>query len=504
MTSPRDIPRGRRRSSGFGVGHPSRGSCSLASKIRAILVVALSLAGTPALATWAVVLADAETGEVGIGQATCVANIDLRALSAVVVTEHGVATVQAFVDQSGLARATIRNELLAGTAPAQILDVLDATDPNHETHQYCIVDAQGRAATYTGTTAQGLAFAGGQTGQVGPIAYCVAGNVLTGAPVVAAAVQAISATSGSLADRLMAAMEAARTMGGDGRCSCSPGNPTGCGSPPPSFVRTALNGYLVAARTGDTAACSQCSGGDYYLDLNVAFQGAGGTDPVLLLQPLYDDFRADMEHLPDAVESVATLDPTALLPDGSSTALLEVELLDLNGAPIGVPLSSFTVVHAPSSDGVTTIGAPLDLGGGSYEVTIAAGTVAGVDRFRVTADDGLRPVILMPEPRLPVGVPAEVSGVRWSSRVRLEWDAAAGAVSYHVYRGSLAALSCTFFGVCRDAFDSDLTDLRFTDLAQPPAGTGFFYLVTSEDSRGNESSLGTSSCGVRSNTNPCP
>ncbi len=79
------------------------------------------LASLPANATWSIVLADTETGEVGIGQATCVGNIDLRSESAVVVSGRGVGTVQAYVDVSGLARSTIRSgssSTSSGAVPA--------------------------------------------------------------------------------------------------------------------------------------------------------------------------------------------------------------------------------------------------------------------------------------------------------------------------------------------------------------------------------------------------
>lgn len=467
-------------------------------------IVSVLFATSPVLATWAVILSDTESGEVGIGQATCVSGIDLRALSAVVVTGRGVATVQAFVDSSGVARTTIRDELLSGTPPAQILNVLETTDPDHETHQYCIVDVANDAATYTGLSAQGFSYAGGRTGQTGPIRYCVAGNILAGAPVVDEAVQAILDTPGTLADKLMAAMQAARSMGGDGRCSCSPSNPTGCGSPPPSFLASAINGYLVVARDGDTPSCASCSGGDYYLDLNVAFQSAGSTDPVLLLQDLYDGFRTDLQQRPDAVRSTVSLDPPALLPDGSSSTTMSVLLLDLEGDPVGVPITSFIVNQAAQSDAVSTIGTPVDNGGGSYSVSITAGSLPGVDRFDVTADDGLRPVTLMPAPKLPVGVPGEVEDARWPGPLAMEWNAAPAAVSYHVYRGDLASLACGSFGDCRDDLDSDLTDLTLADSEVPLPGQAFFYLVTGVDGGGNESVLGTSACGIRSNTAPCP
>ena len=52
--------------------------------------------------------------------------------------------------------------------------------------------------------------------------------------------------------------------------------------------------------------------------------------------------------------------------------------------------------------------------------------------------------------------------------------------------------------------DGDLTDTVFTDTDVPDAGEAKFYLVTTVDAAGNESPLGTSACGERSNASPCP
>src|SRR5690606_38794760 len=102
------------------------------------------------------------------------------------------------------------------------------------------------------------AWAGGLTGQFNythaghesTIVYAIQGNILTGAPVVQQALQAVQNTSGDLTARMMAGMQAARAMGGDGRCSC-PGNPTGCGAPPPSSSKSAHIAYMLTARAGD-------------------------------------------------------------------------------------------------------------------------------------------------------------------------------------------------------------------------------------------------------------
>ena len=69
------------------------------------------------------------------------------------------------------------------------------------------------------------------TGEVGDLSYAIQGNVLVGWLPVLDAETALLNTPGDLATKVMAAMQAARFAGGDGRCSCSNNNPTGCGEP---------------------------------------------------------------------------------------------------------------------------------------------------------------------------------------------------------------------------------------------------------------------------------
>ena len=431
-------------------------------------------------------------------------SIDLQALTPGLVTGTGAGTVAGFVDTSGNARTIIRDALLTGTPAHEILELL-ASYSNFEQHQYSIADVNGFAVTYTGTITQanGTWFSG-QAGRDGDIAYAVSGNLLTGAPVVDEAAAAIVATQGNVTDRLMAAMEAARSMGGDGRCSCAPNNPTGCGSPPASFVKSAHNGYMMLARLGDTSDCIDCTVGDFIMSLDVAGQVSSDPDPVIQLQTLYNEWRSFRKRRPDAAESTVTLTPPSLLPDGVSTTEMSITLLDINTQPIGVAIQSLTVTHAPGSDGICTIGAVVDHGGGTYGVTLTAGTTAGVDRFRITADDGTRAVILMPEPALSIGSPGVVENVRWSDRATLEWDAETAGVAYHLYGADLSALTCNFFGACQNGLDTVLTDLRLVYPDDPLPTEGVFFLITSVDAGGNEGPLGDSACGPRPNNSLCP
>ncbi|HEX5052321.1 MAG TPA: DUF1028 domain-containing protein, partial [Planctomycetota bacterium] len=193
----------------------------------AAFLLCLVMFGAPACATWSILIIDLATGEVAIGIATCLTGFDLRPTTVVVVPGYGVAAAQSFVGPLNL-RELIRAELLAGTPVNQILALLAAADPGHQSRQYGIASVTGGTVTFTGTGAG--AWAGGLTGQVGTLVYTVQGNVLTGQPVIQAAELAILGTPGTVADKLMAAMEAARSFGGDGRCSCSAAAPTSCGS----------------------------------------------------------------------------------------------------------------------------------------------------------------------------------------------------------------------------------------------------------------------------------
>jgi hypothetical protein len=366
------------------------------SRIAVTLLVVLGFASN-ANATWSILITDVRTREVALGIATCVNGIDLLSVAGVVVVDRGAGAAQSFVDVEGTRRATIFNGLLNGTSPADILTNLEAF-AGHQTRQYGIADTIGGTLTFTGSSA--FAFAGGVTGSSGFRRYAVQGNILTGDPVIAAAEQAILTSTADVPATLMAAMEAARAKGGDGRCSCPGPDPTACGSPPASFTNSAINGGVLVSRRGDgddslCDAASGCVGGDYFMKLDVAGQTFPNTDPVLQLQTLFNAFRTAHQGRPDAIRSQMGF---AAASGGVTTAT--VFLRDWQDQTVTAPITSVTVAHAAESDGLSTIGPVVPLGGGLFSVTLTGSTATGVDRFVVTADDGIRPVILMPDPAL--------------------------------------------------------------------------------------------------------
>jgi uncharacterized Ntn-hydrolase superfamily protein len=221
---------------------------------------AIAFTAGSAQATWSILIADMRTGEIVIASATCVEAIDLRRETPVLITGVGAVTAQSAVDSSGGNRMLIRDRLLQGVPLGSILEELEMTDPGHLNRQYGFITASGESLTYSGI--QNADWAGGITGriekgQLGPaddIVYSVQGNILSGPNVVDDAVQAIINTDTDLPGKLKAAMLAAQAGGGDGRCSCSNGDPTGCGSPPPPPFKSAHVGYMLGTRADDIDA----------------------------------------------------------------------------------------------------------------------------------------------------------------------------------------------------------------------------------------------------------
>lgn len=278
---------------------------------------ALFAAAGTARATWSIILVDTRTGEVAVACATCLAGFDLKEGTPVLLTGIGAASAQSSVDVTFQNRTFIRDRLAEGVAPASIITQLAAFDGAHQSRQYGIADVLGRSTTFTGTGAGqwrgGEAGSYGYTylGRTGTVFYAIQGNVLTGQPVVLEAVEAAINTPGDLPARLMASMEAARLFGGDGRCSCSPENPPGCGAPPPMFTKSAHVAYMLIARAGDEDGTI----GSYRVQASPSWAAAGD---------LNGDGRRDLAIANNSSASVSVLlnttQPGRSFPSFGSTA----------------------------------------------------------------------------------------------------------------------------------------------------------------------------------------
>lgn len=98
-----------------------------------------------------------------------------------------------------------------GASPRQAVDILTGGDEQRDYRQVGIIDARGRAASFTG--AHCFDWAGDGQG-----ACCSAqGNTLAGPQVVEGMVRGFEGAEGSLAERLLAALQAGQAGGGDRR-----------------------------------------------------------------------------------------------------------------------------------------------------------------------------------------------------------------------------------------------------------------------------------------------
>jgi len=155
--------------------------------------------------TYSIAARDAETGDLGVAVQSHYFSVG----SVVPWLEAGVGAVatQSMVEVS---YGPLGLELLkAGRSPEEALRGLVAADPGEDRRQVAIVDATGRVAVHTG--ARCIAEAGHVTGD----GFSVQANMMTKPTVPDAMATAFMAATGSLAERMLDALDAAEAEGGD-------------------------------------------------------------------------------------------------------------------------------------------------------------------------------------------------------------------------------------------------------------------------------------------------
>jgi uncharacterized Ntn-hydrolase superfamily protein len=98
-----------------------------------------------------------------------------------------------------------------GKTADETVEALISSDDEHEHRQVGVVDARGRAATFTGSEC--LEWAGGLTGEH----YAAQGNILVGGETVEAMAKTFESAGDDLAGRLLTALDAGQAAGGDSR-----------------------------------------------------------------------------------------------------------------------------------------------------------------------------------------------------------------------------------------------------------------------------------------------
>jgi len=238
------------------------------------------------LSTWTLVAMDAKTGDVGVAGASCVPDMHVDAVAAL-VPGKGAAAVQAFFDLQNRNRVF---ELLRAGQPADaiIRQVSDSKyDKGFSDRQYGVVtisEATAKVSAFTGK--ENLDWAGSQ--QDLSRAVTVQGNILVGPTVVAEALKAFQTDRDGLNqlwDRLMRGLEAGSAAGGDARCNNA------------RVKQTAATAFILVARGNDRPYAAR--------DLGVTDQGTTdapwlaisivekqyGANPIVELRLRYDEWR---------------------------------------------------------------------------------------------------------------------------------------------------------------------------------------------------------------------
>ncbi len=178
-------------------------------------------AGEPLVSTFSIVAVDTTTGEIGVAVQSKFPNV--RFMVPTVKAGVGAVATQSF------ARLAYGPEGIAlmeeGATADEALRISMRNDPNPPVRQVGMVDARGNAATFTG--AEAFEWRGGRVGgsdaiaEAGVVAvghgYAAQGNILVSQETVDAIAETFEASTGTLAQRLTAALVAGGRAGGDKR-----------------------------------------------------------------------------------------------------------------------------------------------------------------------------------------------------------------------------------------------------------------------------------------------
>ena len=169
--------------------------------------------------TFSIVAVDSTTGEVGSAGATCL-DVTTSGVSAIIISDvkpgKGAIHTQSYWIAGNQQNASTQMDL--GKSPQDIITWLVTNDVgnNASLRQYGIADLDGnnspRAAAFTGSNCFDV------KGQRLGTNYAIQGNILIGQQVLDSMEARFVNTQGSLADKLMAAMQGANIPGADSRC----------------------------------------------------------------------------------------------------------------------------------------------------------------------------------------------------------------------------------------------------------------------------------------------
>lgn len=174
----------------------------------------------PWFGTFSIIAFDPATNELGIG-------VQSRAFGAGAAVPYAKPGVGAIATQASANRQYGPKAvalLEQGVPVEEVVKRITDEDPGRDTRQVAVIDAKGRSAVYTGkrvidrnSDPKDLVHFGDYAGHVSGPNYSVQGNTLASVEVVKAMAAAYERGTGSLAERLMDALDAGQAKGGDSR-----------------------------------------------------------------------------------------------------------------------------------------------------------------------------------------------------------------------------------------------------------------------------------------------
>ncbi|MCZ6689033.1 MAG: DUF1028 domain-containing protein [Planctomycetota bacterium] len=346
----------------------------------AVLILPIGIASSHA--TFSIVAVDPVTGEIGGAGASCISG-------AFIINDiiEGVGAIHTQAWYTASNQNLARNRMLAGDTPQEILDYVIMWDSggNPGLRQYGVVDLRlglPTSAAYTGSSTS--AHADHITGQT----YAIQGNILLDPATYDVLVEmetAFLASTGPLADRLMAALQAANVAGADRRCL------------PDS--KPSISAFVKVVRLGD--------GPTPYLELNVS-NTIPTENPIDLLQGLYDNWKAGLAGEPDPFTSSVTVASTTLKGDGQDQTTVTV--IPRNNAVMDLGPGELVTIALAGGGVLDPVVDNLD---GTYTAVFTAGQGSGSGQFTGLVQGQGGPVTLMDQPIvqfLPVSVKKRSSG----------------------------------------------------------------------------------------------
>lgn len=225
--------------------------------------------------TFSIVAIDSLTGEIGSAGASCVGSSGSYPHGAQILSDviPGIGAIHTQASWHATNQQLAHAWMVQGLSPRQIIDSLVAHDVgnNPSIRQYGIVDYNGghpRSAAYTGVNCMDY------KNHTARLNYSIQGNILMGQAILDSMESKFINTPGTLADRLMAALQGAKVIGADTRCGI---HNTSSQS---SFLRVAgINNQPDSL----------------YLDLYMAYPynltGIYPVDPIDSLQAMYDAWK---------------------------------------------------------------------------------------------------------------------------------------------------------------------------------------------------------------------